>query len=367
MALADATTTVSPTYSQEVLSDDGGGGGGGGAGPGMKSALRDAASRGRFSGVLNGIDVESYDPATDRALFARFSVEVSGSSAAAAAASHHHHHPPPPPPHFVHAPPIGKALCKRALYEELNLTAPPDTADGRPAPLVAVVSRLTEQKGLDLIEAGIDAAAGRGAAVVVVGTASTPEDARRFAERASKAPPHVRYVFRFDEGLARRAYAAADLLLHPSRWEPCGLAQLVALRYGCVPLVRRTGGLACTCRDLEDWQAPEHARNAFSFDGLAPEDARAAVERAVRAYSEPPPPPAAAAAEEGGGSGGRRGGEEDGDGEHNLDESARLARAFESHWWHRELVPRCMRQEWSWARSAREYLELYRRVGSVRL
>ena len=149
------------------MSDDGGGGGGGGAGPGMKSALRDAASRGRFSGVLNGIDVESYDPATDRALFARFSVEVSGSSAAAAAASHHHHHPPPPPPHFVHAPPIGKALCKRALYEELNLTAPPDTADGRPAPLVAVVSRLTEQKGLDLIEAGIDAAAGRGAAILI--------------------------------------------------------------------------------------------------------------------------------------------------------------------------------------------------------
>lgn len=353
VALADATTTVSPTYSREVLSD-GDGAGGGGAGPGMKSALRDAASRGRFSGVLNGIDVESYDPGTDRALFARFSVDVvaaSGSSPSSSGSSHHnhqHHH------HFVHAPAIGKALCKRALYEELGLSAPPDTPDGRPAPLVAVVSRLTEQKGLDLIEAGIDAAAAAGAAVVVVGTASTAEDARRFAERAARAPPHVKYVFRFDEGLARRAYAAADLLLHPSRWEPCGLAQLVALRYGCVPVVRRTGGLACTCRDLEDWGAPERARNAFSFDGLAAEDARAAVERAVRAYSETP-------------KGGAEADDDGGNEDQNLDENARLARALEGHWWHRELVPRCMRQEWSWARSAREYLELYRRVGSVRL
>ena len=365
VALADATTTVSPTYSREVLSDDGGGGGG--AGPGMKSALRDAASRGRFSGVLNGIDVESYDPGTDRALFARFSVDVAPPSRSISSSHDHHHRHHRP--HFVHAPPIGKALCKRALYEELGLAPPPDTADGRPAPLVAVVSRLTEQKGLDLIEAGIDAAAAAGAAVVVVGTASTPEDARRFADRASRAPPTVKYVFRFDEGLARRAYAAADLLLHPSRWEPCGLAQLVALRYGCVPVVRRTGGLACTCRDLGDWGAPEHARNAFSFDGLGTEDARAAVERAVRAYSSP-----AGGGEEGGGRRRGEGGEEEGSGGaevgdagQDLDENARLARALENHWWHRELVPRCMRQEWSWARSAREYLELYRRVGSVRL
>ena len=311
----------------------------------MKSALRDAASRGRFSGVLNGIDVESYDPGTDGALFARFSVEVNSSGSSS---SHNHFNK------FVHAPAIGKALCKRALYEELGLVPPPDTLDGRPAPLVAVVSRLTEQKGLDLIEAGIDAATAAGAAVVVVGTASTPEDARRFSERASKAPPNVKYVFRFDEGLARRTYAAADLLLHPSKWEPCGLAQLVALRYGCAPIVRRTGGLACTCRDLDDWGAPEHLRNAFSFDGLGVEDAEVAVERAVRAYMN---------AEE------KRGKEKkevDGN-EENIDDNARLARAFEGHWWHRELVPRCMRQEWSWARSAREYGDLYRAVSGVRL
>ena len=371
VSLADATTTVSPTYSREVLSDDNGAGGGG-AGPGMKSALRDAASRGRFSGVLNGIDVESYDPGTDRALSARFSVDVSSDSSPSspsAASSGSGPGARSQRNRFVHAPPIGKALCKRALFEELGLLPPPDTADGRPAPLVAVVSRLTEQKGLDLIEAGIVAAAAAGAAVVVVGTASTPEDARRFAERAAAAPPHVRYAFRFDEGLARRAYAAADLLLHPSKWEPCGLAQLVALRYGCVPLVRRTGGLACTCRDLDDWDAPLHSRNAFSFDGLGVGDARDAVERAVRAYSDAP-----AAAERGGeraerereGPGSEAGGSDD-DEMSGLDENARLSRRLESHWWHRELVPRCMRQEWSWARSAREYGELYRRVAGVRL
>ena len=337
---------MSPTYSQEVLSDDGGGGGGG-AGAGMKSALRDAASRGRFSGVLNGIDVESYDPATDQALTARFSVEVPSSSGSGPGSS-------APLRQFVHAPPVGKALCKRALFEELGLTPPPSTLDGRPAPLVAVVSRLTEQKGLDLIEAGIDAAATAGAAVVVGGTASTPGDARRFEERAYRAPSNVKYVFRFDEGLARRTYAAVDLLLHPSKWEPCGLAQLVALRYGCVPLVRRTGGLACTCRDLDDWNAPVHLRNAFSFDGLRPEDARAAVERAVRAYT---------LVEERN----REKEEEVDDGSGGGHENAKLARSFEGQWWHRELVPRCMRQEWSWARSAREYGELYRRVAGVRL
>jgi len=315
----------------------------------MKSALRDAASKARFSGVLNGIDVESYDPGSDAALFARFSVEISSSSSSGSSLPSSNSHPS-----FVHAPAVGKALCKRALFEELGLAPPPDTLDGRPAPLVAVVSRLTEQKGLDLIEAGIDAAAAAGAAVVVVGTASTPENARRFAEKAARSPPNVKFAFRFDEGLARRTYAAADLLLHPSLWEPCGLAQLVALRYGCVPLVRRTGGLACTCRDLDDWHAPLHSRNAFVFDGTRPEDAKVAVERAVRAYI-------AVVEEEG---------KEEKKGENeseNESETAALARAFEEHWWSRELVPRCMRQEWSWARSAREYGELYRRVAGVRV
>jgi starch synthase len=324
---AHAVTTVSPTYAREVLGPD--------AGCGLERVLAAAAGDGKFSGVLNGIDTDAgggpaggssgFDPAADPAL----------------------------PAHFTAAAPWpGKDACKRALLAELGfapdepvVAAPSDPSsssspvdpsspqlfdDGAGGahpggrPLLAIVSRLSAQKGLDLMDAMVEEAVARGARVVVLGTAPDPADAARFAELAAAAEhgQDARYRLFFSDGLARRIYAGADALLVPSRYEPCGLAQLIALRYGTIPIVRRTGGLADTVTDIADGGgAPEARRNGVVFDAPEPGAARAAVRRALDAY-----------------------------------------RADGGGWWRGCLVPRAAAGDWSWARSAATYLDVYRRA-----
>jgi starch synthase len=163
----------------------------------------------------------------------------------------------------------------------------------------------------------------RGARLVVLGTAPDPADAARFAAlaTAAEAGQDARYRLCFSDALARRIYAGADALLVPSRYEPCGLAQLIALRYGTIPIVRRTGGLADTVTDIADGCAAEATRNGVVFDGLDPGAARTAVVRALDAY-----------------------------------------RADAGAWWRGVLVPRAAGQDWSWSRSSAAYLDVYRRA-----
>lgn len=278
----DVVTTVSPTYAAEVVAA--------GGGHGLETALAAAARSNRFVGVVNGIDVDAYDPSNDAAL---------------------------PLPYDASTAAAGKAAAKAALLAEVGLAA-----TTLPTPLLAVVSRLTDQKGVALIEAGIAAAVAGGAQVVVLGTAPDPAvDARfRAAAAAAAAGNSARYCLFFSEALSRRIYAAADLILMPSLWEPCGLSQLLALRYGAIPVARRTGGLAATLTDLDEAGAPDHARAAFLFDAPTGDECARTVRRALAARAAP-------------------GGVE---------------------WWAGVLVPRAMRQDWSWSRSAADYLGLYR-------
>jgi ADP-glucose type glycogen/starch synthase len=294
---ADRVTTVSPNYAREVLSDAQG------LGMGLSPALREAAARGAFKGVLNGIDKAAWSPEQDPHLPARYSASDLWR---------------------------GKSECKRQLLREVGLPWEHVGGDieeenegrGGERMLLAVISRLTDQKGLPLILRGIARAASTGAQVVVLGSAPDPVVQRDFERRAAEAAMggDVRFVLRHDEALAHRLYAAADALLVPSLFEPCGLTQLIALRYGCVPVVRRTGGLADTVFDVaHDYELPEAQRNGFVFEG---DDVEAAVGRAVDAYTQ------------------GRG------------------------WWREELVPRLMRADHGWARSGREYLELYREAAA---
>lgn len=162
----------------------------------------------------------------------------------------------------------------------------------------------------------------RGAQVVVLGSAP---DAQTQAQFESMAAAHARggdarFVLRFDEGLSHRIYAAADMILIPSFFEPCGLTQLIALRYGTIPIVRETGGLADTVRDVAHGGVPEHERNGFTFTGRDGPAVEHALHRALDAYYEA------------------------------------------QGWWRGCLVPRAMAQDWSWSRSAQDYLDLYRGI-----
>ncbi|KAI8473263.1 MAG: hypothetical protein J3K34DRAFT_519107 [Monoraphidium minutum] len=312
VVFSERTTTVSPTYAREVFTPE--------YGMGAQAIL--SQHHYKFSGVLNGIDHEAWSPEADPAI----------------------------PVHFSAAAPAGKEACKRALLAELGLPyAAPDWtysaaglqhhhqqqqqqngggggeggAAAKPEqgrPLVAVVSRLTVQKGLPLILHGIRTAIARGAQVVVLGTASEPAVQAQWEAMAAeyRAGGDARLELRYDEGLAHRIYAGADMILIPSFFEPCGLTQLISLRYGTIPIVNHTGGLADTVRDVADGNVPEHERNGFVFCGRDEAAVEAAVHRAVDAYY---------------------GG---------------------TDWWRADLVPRAMRQDWSWSRSAQSYLDLYR-------
>jgi starch synthase len=240
LVFADVLTTVSPTYAREIQTAA--------FGEGLEGVLQERSAD--LVGILNGLDYEVWNPATDGDLPKRFGPDEFG----------------------------GKAECKAALRAEMGLQD-----RGRGAPLVGVVSRLADQKGLDLVAAVVPPLVAAGGQLALLGAGDERYE-RLFADLAEAHPDAVAVKLGFSAGLARRIYAGSDLFLMPSRYEPCGLGQLIALRYGTIPVVRRTGGLADT---IVEWDPGAGTGTGFLFDALTPEACQAALTRALQAYDEP--------------------------------------------------------------------------------
>jgi starch synthase len=280
IVFSDLVNTVSPTYAREIQTPYYGGG--------LQGVLNERSDR--LSGIVNGIDYRAWDPATDPHLPAHYSAD---------------------------AVEPGKSACKADLQRRLGLT----TAGETPA-LLAVVARLAEQKGIELIIEAAPDFLGRGAQLVVLGEGS-PAYQAQFRALRGRFPGQVSLTFAFDEGLAHRIEAGADLFLMPSWWEPSGLSQLYSMRYGTVPVVRATGGLADTVTDTTPQTLAAGTATGFRFAGYSGPALREAVGRALALYRERP------------------------------DE------------WRRVMVAG-MRQDWSWDRSAAEYEKLYLRLAGRR-
>ncbi|HMM86737.1 glycogen synthase GlgA [Azohydromonas sp.] len=239
---ADRISTVSPTYAREIATPE--------FGCGLEGVLRDRGADVR--GILNGVDGALWNPATDRAIAARY-------DAASLA---------------------GKAYCKAALQREFGL---PERAD---APLLGVVSRLTSQKGLDLLLGALPAWVERGGQLVVQGSGEAAlEQALRAA--AARHPQQVALHLGYDEPRAHRVVAGADVIVVPSRFEPCGLTQMYGLRYGTLPLVRRVGGLADTVVDADEAALAADRATGFVFDAAHADAVDAALRRVWALFREP--------------------------------------------------------------------------------
>ncbi len=234
---SDIVTTVSPTYASEILTPE--------FGEGLDPLLRLRGDT--LRGILNGLNADLFNPRTDRHIQKQFDLGSIDE----------------------------RDVNRAALRAELEL--PDDTG-----PILAMVTRLTEQKGIDLVLRALPEIIAAGGQLVVLGDGDKwLKDELERLETEFRS--HVRLVARFDEGLAQRIYAGCDLFLMPSRYEPCGLGQLIAMRYGAIPIGRRTGGLADTILDLDEH--PEGA-TGFLFDAFSTVDFVAAFDRAVRAFRD---------------------------------------------------------------------------------
>ncbi len=265
---ADAITTVSPTYASEIQTPE--------FGEGLDGVLRERSYA--LQGILNGIDVVGFDPATDKRIAANYTVDDRA----------------------------GKAVCKAKLQEELGL----EIRDDRP--LMVMVTRLTRQKGMDLVMYALDRILSGGVQVAVLGTGDRDyEDGLRYFQY--KYPGTMAARIEFDPALSQRMYAAADMFLMPSKFEPCGLSQIIAMRYGTLPIVRETGGLKDTVQPYNEFTGEG---TGFSFSHFNGDEMGDAVFRAARLF-----------------------------------------------WDNREawnqLVTQAMSQDFSWTRSADKYLDLY--------
>lgn len=265
---ADAITTVSPTYAGEIQTPE--------FGEGLDGVLRERSYA--LQGILNGIDVAGFDPATDKRIAANYTVEDRA----------------------------GKAVCKAKLQEELGLKVRDDR------PLMVMVTRLTRQKGMDLVMYALDRILAGGVQVAVLGTGDRDyEDGLRYFQH--KYPGTMAARIEFDPALSQRMYAAADMFLMPSKFEPCGLSQIIAMRYGTLPIVRETGGLKDTVRPYNEFTGEG---TGFSFRNFNGDEMGDAVFRAARLFWD------------------------------NRDA------------WN-QLVTQAMSQDFSWTRSADKYLDLY--------
>jgi starch synthase len=269
LVYADSITTVSKTYSREIQTPE--------YGCGLEGVLVKRAAD--LSGIVNGIDTRAWDPARDRALPRTFSASRLA----------------------------GKAACKKALLQRLGLT---DAGE----PLVGMVTRLVDQKGLDILTKALPELLSLGVRLVILGTGDVKyhqvltKTANRFRDRMS-------VQLHYDDGLARSIYAGCDLFLMPSRFEPCGLGQMIALRYGAVPIVRRTGGLADT---VVDYNARTGRGTGFVFGEYSAPALVECLRRALEVY-------------------------------HDREKWKLLIRAG-------------MKQDFSWERSAKEYVKVYRKA-----
>jgi len=237
---ADHITTVSPTYAREIQTPE--------QGCGLDGLLRTRSAA--LSGILNAVDDAVWNPATDPFLSDVFDADNIA----------------------------GKASCKAALQQELGLTVQSD------APLFGVVSRLTGQKGLHLVLEAVDALLARGGQLVVLGTGE-PHLESLFKARATQHPHAVSVRIGYDETYAHRIFAATDVTLVPSQFEPCGLTQMYGLKYGSLPLVHRVGGLADTVVDCSLENMDEGRANGFVFNNFNPQALERAMARAFALYA----------------------------------------------------------------------------------
>ena len=285
MQKATFATTVSPTYAEEIK------------GQGAVSP-----NAGKMVGIRNGIDVELWDPLTDELLTQNYNAETWSE---------------------------GKSAARRQLAERLGMTQVEPHGGGgehgnEPIPLVGVVARLTQQKGIHLIKHACYRALESGAMFVLLGSSPDGNVQNDFnnmaADVGQRFPGKSGFVFAYDEPLSHLVYAAADMLLVPSMFEPCGLTQLIAMRYGTVPVVRRTGGLRDTVfdvdEDVERAQAQGLRCNGYSFSGDQAHDIEYALDRAMMTY-----------------------------------------RSDQERW--KGLVTTIMRQDWGWTDPADTYVEHY--------
>ncbi|HTL37098.1 MAG TPA: glycogen synthase GlgA [Kofleriaceae bacterium] len=243
MAYSDVVTTVSPTYAHEILT------------PAFGEALDGFLQWDvkRLLGIVNGIDPRSWDPASDAAL----------------------------PAHFSATKPDGKAKCRAALASEFGLAIDDST------PLIAAISRMASQKGLDLVADVAPQMHRLGAKLIVLGSGEPALEAR-FKYLADAFKDTIAVHIGFDINLSRRIYAGSDLFVMPSRFEPCGLGQLYAMRYGSVPIVHATGGLRDTVNDPgDDAELARGHGTGFRFEATTPAALLASLERAVALFRKP--------------------------------------------------------------------------------
>jgi len=241
LSYADSVTTVSPTYAREIQTNE--------HGCGLDGVLRGRGDR--LTGILNGIDTLAWNPASDPHLAARYDISRME----------------------------GKALDKAALQRELGLRV------DRERPLIAFIGRMTHQKGLDLLARIVPDILAMPAQLAVLGRGE-PDLEREFTALASRFPEACAVAIRFEEALAHRIEAGADILVMPSRFEPCGLNQMYSLRYGTPPVVRSTGGLADTVVDAAAENIAAGTANGFTFSAADAAALGEALARAVRAWHD---------------------------------------------------------------------------------
>lgn len=239
LVYADHVTTVSPTYAQEIQTEH--------YGYGLDGLLRSIS--GRLTGIVNGVDTKLYNPATDKALHATYRSNLTK-----------------------------KRENKTALQQELGLPIKPDV------PLIGMVTRLVEPKGLDLIMRILDELLYFDDVQVVILGTGDPKYEQWFREAAARQPQKLASLITFDDGLSRRIYAGTDLFLMPSKFEPCGISQLLALRYGSIPVVRETGGLNDTVQAYNEFSGEG---NGFTFTHYNAHDLLYTLRRAVHFYHLP--------------------------------------------------------------------------------
>ena len=269
LVFSDLLTTVSRTYAEEIRTPE--------FGNGLDGVLEERAAD--LYGVINGIDYEQWNPAKDAALTRPYTADE----------------------------PEGKAACREALRRELGL-------EETRGPIVAMITRLAGQKGLDLALDGLPGMLEAGCQVALLGSGEAHLE-EAWTRAAAEHPGRVAVRLGYDTALGSRIYSGADCFLMPSRYEPCGLGQLIALRYGAVPIVRRTGGLADT---VTEFDPARRAGTGFLFDAFGVEAMQEAIQRAVSAFRRP------------------------------------------EHW--SALVRNGMTEDFSWDASAREYALLYKKA-----
>ncbi len=274
IVFADWASTVSPTYAQEIRTSY--------FGNGLEGVLTER--RERLSGIVNGVDYDSWNPATDKFLAGHYdadSVEM------------------------------GKPLCKADLQRYFHLP------QGPRIPLIGMIARLVEQKGVDIVTKAAEELLQQDVQLVILGEGD-PEYHWKLSALRERFPLKLGLMIGFDEGLAHRIEAGADLYLMPSLFEPSGLNQLYSLRYGTPPIVRATGGLADTIVDTNDATLDAQTASGFRFQAYTATTLLTTIHRALEMYEQP----------------------------------ARFLR----------LIRSCMKQDWSWERSAHGYEEVYRRL-----